>query len=80
MTAIKQFFQSDSWQKLRDLTLPAEGRMIGGVCAAFGQATPIPAWMWRVLFCVSVLAWGGGVVAYLILLIAIPSARRSKKA
>jgi len=65
-------FQSDSWKKFRDLRLPAKGAKIAGVCSALGQATPFAAWMWRVLFCTLALAWGGGVIAYLILWISIP--------
>lgn len=66
---------SDAFGKLRDIRLPREERMIGGVCAAFGKATPIPAWIWRVAFCVSALAWGGGILAYVILMICIPDER-----
>jgi phage shock protein PspC (stress-responsive transcriptional regulator) len=49
--------------------------MIGGVCAAFGQATPVPAWMWRAGFCVALVAWGAGIVVYIILMICIPTER-----
>ncbi len=76
MTTIKEFFGSESWHKFRELTLPRE-RIIGGVCAALGEATPFSAWMWRVLFCVLLAAWGTGLVAYLILWICIP--REKKK-
>lgn len=67
----------DTWSKLRDLKLPREDRMVGGVCTAFGQATPIPAWMWRVAFCTAALAWGGGIIAYIILMICIPDAQKT---
>lgn len=74
MTTIKQFFGSESWQQLRDLKLPREGKSVGlGVCVAFGKATPLAAWMWRVLFCVTTLAWGFGLIAYLILWVSIPN-------
>jgi len=63
----------DTWTKLRKLARPRKGRVVGGVCAAFGQATPIPAWMWRALFCVAVLLYGTGIVLYLILMLCIPS-------
>jgi phage shock protein PspC (stress-responsive transcriptional regulator) len=62
------------WQRLRDIKLPQDDTaMLGGVCAAFGEATPIPAWMWRVGFCATVLAWGTGVVAYGVLMLCIPA-------
>jgi phage shock protein PspC (stress-responsive transcriptional regulator) len=75
VTTIKEFFGSESWHKFRDLTLPRD-RAIGGVCAALGEGTPFSAWMWRVLFCVLLVAWGTGLAAYLILWICIP---REKK-
>ena len=62
-----------TWSNLQQLTLPREGAMLGGVCAAFGRATPIPAWLWRVGFCAAVLTWGAGFVAYVVLMICIPA-------
>ena len=71
MAAFKEGL-SETWGKLRHLTLPRNGAMLGGVCEAFGNATPVPAWMWRVAFCAAVLAYGTGIAVYLILLICIP--------
>ncbi len=71
MTTIKEFFGSEGWQKFRNLRRPHECAL-GGVCAALGGATPLAAWMWRVLFCTAMFAWGVGFVAYLILWISIP--------
>ena len=51
--------------------------MIGGVCEAFGRATFLPAWMWRVGFCAAVLIWGTGIAAYLVLMLSIPDERKS---
>lgn len=62
---------SNAWQKLRDLTLPQE-RMIGGVCTALGRATPLAAWMWRVLFLAALVYWGYGAAFYLAMMLAIP--------
>lgn len=75
MTTIKGFFGSESWHKLRDLALPEEA-MVGGVCTALGGVTPLAAWMWRVLFCATTLAWGFGVGAYIILWISIPAEKK----
>ncbi len=72
MVSVKEIFQSDSWMKFRNLRLPATGAPVAGVCAALGEATPFAAWMWRVGFCLLALAWGGGLVAYVILWISIP--------
>jgi len=77
MTTIREFFGSESWQKFRDLTLPEESSL-GGVCAALGNGTPFSAWMWRVFFCTTTLAWGFGFIAYIILWICIPEAKDEK--
>lgn len=74
MKFLKEFFASDAWQKLRALRLPEDGGMIGGVCAALGGATPFAAWMWRVAFMCATIFWGSGLLAYIILHIAIPEA------
>jgi phage shock protein PspC (stress-responsive transcriptional regulator) len=72
MTTIQGFFQSESWQKLRDVSLPEDDWVIGGVCSAFGKATPFAAWMWRVFFLTTLFAWGFGIGAYITLWICIP--------
>ncbi len=77
MTTIKEFFRTESWQKFRDLTRP-EKCHVGGVCAALGGATPFAAWMWRALFCAVALAWGIGIVAYIILWLSIPGEEKGK--
>ena len=48
--------------------------MIAGVCEGLGEATPFAAWMWRVAFLTAICFWGAGVLAYIILHIAIPEA------
>ncbi|HWA09689.1 MAG TPA: PspC domain-containing protein [Opitutaceae bacterium] len=76
MTTIRNFFGSEGWQKFRNLELP-EDAPVGGVCAALGRATPFAAWMWRVLFLTALLAWGTGLLAYIILWICIPAEKHS---
>jgi len=46
--------------------------MVGGVCGGLGAHTPIPAWIWRVLFLVLLLFVGSGALIYIILWIALP--------
>ncbi len=77
MTTIKEFFGSESWHKFRDLKRPGDSP-IGGVCAALGEGTPFAAWMWRVLFLASLVAWGSGLIAYVILWICIPGEKKTK--
>jgi len=61
-----------TWDRLRKLTRPRRGRVIGGVCAAFGEATSVPAWMWRAGFCLALVLYGAGILVYIILMICIP--------
>lgn len=75
MAGVKEIFQSQSWKNFRDLRLPQKGAPFAGVCSALGSATPLAAWMWRVLFCATTLVWGGGLIAYVILWISIPRQR-----
>ena len=74
MNTLKTIFESEAWQKLRALQLPAHGGMVFGVCEALGKATPFAAWMWRVVFCLTTLTWGAGLLIYVILHISIPEA------
>jgi phage shock protein C len=46
--------------------------MVGGVCGGLGAATSIPSWMWRAAFLFCLLAFGFGLVLYLVLWICMP--------
>lgn len=46
--------------------------MLAGVCGGLGAASPLPAWAWRVLFLGTALAWGAGIIGYLVFWIAVP--------
>ncbi len=46
--------------------------LLGGVCAGLAESTSLPAWLWRTLFVMLVLAVGTGVVLYLVLWLLIP--------
>lgn len=50
---------------------------IAGVCGGFGEHSPMPSWMWRVLFLTFFFCGGIGLVAYIILWIAMPPAEGS---
>jgi phage shock protein PspC (stress-responsive transcriptional regulator) len=60
---------------LRTFRRSARDRWIGGVCGGLGEYTPVPAWCWRLLFCVSVLFVGFGVILYILLWIFAPAAQ-----
>ena len=43
-----------------------------GVCGGLGETTQIPAWIWRVLFLVSLFLGGFGLIIYILLAIFMP--------
>lgn len=47
-------------------------RWIGGVCGGVARATGLDAWVWRLIFTVLFLAFGGGVLLYILLWIFVP--------
>jgi phage shock protein PspC (stress-responsive transcriptional regulator) len=51
---------SDFWESVRNLRKSATDKKIAGVCGGFGEHTPMPSWLWRALFLLSVFLWGGG--------------------
>ena len=60
----------DNW--LRNLTKSDSDRWIGGVCGGLGESSPIPSWVWRLLFAVLVLCFGTGFLLYTLLWIFVP--------
>jgi phage shock protein PspC (stress-responsive transcriptional regulator) len=65
----------DAVWNLRELRRSAQDKSIAGVCGGFGEYTPIPAWLWRVIFVSSLFMGGAGLIAYLILWICMPPAK-----
>jgi len=47
-------------------------RVLGGVCGGLGRYTGMPSWSWRVLFCLSVIGFGFGVLLYCLLWLFVP--------
>ena len=66
--------QTDFWESVRNLKKSATDKKIAGVCAGFGEHTPMPAWLWRALFLVLVFVWGIGLIAYIVLWICMHAA------
>lgn len=58
----------------RDLKKSASDRKIAGVCGGFGEYTPMPSWMWRVIFLISLFLGGLGLISYIILWLCMPPA------
>jgi phage shock protein C len=71
---------SDFWESVRNLRKSATDKKIAGVCGGFGEHTPMPSWLWRALFLLSVFLWGVGLVAYIIFWICMPPAEDQGKA
>jgi phage shock protein C len=47
-------------------------RWIGGVCGGLAATTGIPSWSWRILFVLTALLHGLGVIMYFLLWIFVP--------
>lgn len=47
-------------------------RWIGGVCGGVARATGLDSWVWRLIFTVLFLAFGSGILLYILLWIFVP--------
>ena len=47
-------------------------RWLGGICGALGSRTPAPSWAWRLLIELLFLAYGTGLLFYVLLWIFVP--------
>ena len=47
-------------------------RWIGGVCGGIARATNLDSWVWRLIFTVLFLAFGSGILLYILLWIFVP--------
>lgn len=64
------------WENLKMAKRSSTDRLIGGVCGGLGEATPIPSWMWRAGFLFSMLAFGAGLLLYVVLWICMPKDKK----
>jgi|PlaIllAssembly_1097288.scaffolds.fasta_scaffold22936_3 phage shock protein PspC (stress-responsive transcriptional regulator) len=71
----RQEVRSGTGWNLRELSKSAHDKKIAGVCGGFGESTPLPSWLWRVVFLTSLFFGGIGLIAYVILWICMPSAK-----
>jgi phage shock protein PspC (stress-responsive transcriptional regulator) len=62
-----------TWQNLKKATKSSKDKWIGGVCGGLGAATPVPSWMWRAVFVFCLLAFGFGLLLYVVLWICMPN-------
>jgi phage shock protein C len=63
---------SDARSFLQHLSRSRTDRMVGGVCGGLGTHTDLPAWAWRVMFCLTTLYFGAGLLIYLLLWLFLP--------
>jgi len=57
---------------LHQLARSQTDRVISGVCGGLGKQTDLPSGAWRVIFCLTFLYFGAGLVIYLLLWIFLP--------
>ena len=64
------------WDNLHELRKSAADRQLAGICGGLGEHTPLPSWLWRVLFLCGLLFAGATGFAYALLWIYMPGPRR----
>jgi len=52
---------------------------IGSVCGGLGEHTPVPSWIWRMLFLVLFFCVGVGLIPYIILWICMPAGKKEER-
>ena len=62
----------DTRSFLQQLTRARTDRYLGGVCGGLGRHTDLPSWAWRVIFCLTTLYFGAGLLIYLLLWLFLP--------
>src|SRR5262249_52850663 len=60
---------------LHQLSRSRTDRMLGGVCGGLGNQTDLPTWAWRIIFVLTFLYFGAGLVIYLLLWVFLPEER-----
>lgn len=59
---------------LQQLRKSSTDRQLDGICGGLGEHTPVPSWMWRLIFVALCFAGGAGAVVYLIISLFMPKA------
>ncbi|MEO7760478.1 MAG: PspC domain-containing protein [Casimicrobiaceae bacterium] len=71
---------NESASALREFRRSLTDRWIGGVCGGLDQLTGVPSWSWRILFILTALLHGLGVVMYILLWIFVPLQKTAPQA
>ncbi len=64
--------QMQSPSSLNDYRLSTTDKWIGGICGGLAVQSGIPSWSWRILFVLTALLHGIGVLVYILLWIFVP--------
>jgi phage shock protein PspC (stress-responsive transcriptional regulator) len=64
---------------LQQLTKSEKDVWLGGVCGGLGEHTPVPSWVWRMLFALMIFGYGVGVAAYTVFWIFVPGATKERQ-
>ena len=64
---------------LRRLTTSKTDEWLGGVCGGLGEHTPLPSWVWRLVFLLLLCCYGTGVLLYMLLWICLPEPHQEGK-
>jgi phage shock protein PspC (stress-responsive transcriptional regulator) len=70
-TASRDLRRQLNW--LQRLARSRRGAVLGGVCAGLAEQTPLPAWCWRLLFCLAGFVYGIGALVYLLAWVFVPN-------
>jgi phage shock protein C len=70
---------SDVTSGLRRLTRSKKDEWLGGVCGGLGEHTPLPSWVWRLVFLLLLCFYGTGVLLYVLLWICLPEPRPAEE-
>ena len=57
---------------IKNLRRSSNDKLIAGICGGLGFHSPIPGWLWRVLFVLLLAAWGISFYIYVLLWIFMP--------
>jgi phage shock protein C len=60
----------ENW--LKELATSRVDKWVGGVCGGLGKHTPLPSWLWRVIFSTITCFGGIGLIIYILLWIFMP--------
>ena len=65
-TVVPTDTENNQQNRLHNFTRSGKDRWIGGICGGLGECTPLPSWLWRLLFAFFFFA-GAGLLIYILL-------------